>query len=627
MSLKARLRLAVALLMSAMVAVLSGLYLRGFLDAAFSSTHETADSLANQMQAGILENLERQARQATHPPATAAEAVRFWRERASSDPTITGALNRAMRHWRLVSEVFITDDQELILASSAPQRTGLHAPLALKLAEWNKRSVLENLRQVYLGRQDAEVSRAIAIVGESTPVLTIHVVVSSLFLREELRSGMMGVAGMCAACLLASMILALVLPNVILSPLERLSKSLDRINTGDFSTGGESRGEAREFADVFKKLNTLQRQFQGARANVDELRGNVEQLLERLEEAVLLFDAAGRITMAGRAVRTLLDRDPTELTGLTADQVFPQQSGIGALIEKVLSNCSGVRDHACGIKSGDREFTILVSIQPVLRANSGTRLGALVTFRDAESRGEVAEQLEMANRMAAISHLTHGVAHEIKNPLNAIAVHLEVLRSRVDADLPELSIISTEIARLDRVVKTFLDFNRPVQPRLRALDLNDVAREVMRLVRPEAETRRVAATLVNAARPAMLCGDRDLLQQAVLNVVINAVEAMPSGGNLHIEVRRGGGRSELLVSDDGPGIPPEIQNKIFDLYFSTKRHGSGIGLAMTFRFVQLLDGRIEFSTEAGRGTTFRFSFPEAVSPARPETELSRSQQA
>jgi len=108
---------------------------------------------------------------------------------------------------------------------------------------------------------------------------------------------------------------------------------------------------------------------------------------------------------------------------------------------------------------------------------------------------------------------------------------------------------------------------------------------------------------------AHLHGDRDLLQQAILNVVVNGVDAMPEGGRLRIQVRQAGGECLVVVDDEGPGIPPEIQDKIFNLYFSTKGKGSGIGLAIAFRVVQLHNGTIDFTSEPGRGATFRLRFP------------------
>jgi signal transduction histidine kinase len=328
--------------------------------------------------------------------------------------------------------------------------------------------------------------------------------------------------------------------------------------------------------------------------------------------------------MAGRAVGLLLGKEPMDLLGQSATEVFGPSTEIGALVGQAMAEGLPMRDHLVSLTAGDRDYSVLVSIQPLVRAHLGQRIGTLVTLRDAETRGELEAQLDMAGRLTALSQLTRGVAHEIKNPLNAITLHLEVLRSRLEEEMPEVSIISREISRLDRVVKTFLDFNRPVEPHLRPIDLSEVARDIARLVALDAESRNVRIDIRTAPRPATINGDRDLLKQAVLNVVMNAVEAMNSGGDLLIETRRSRGCVELIVSDTGPGIPAEVQDRIFNLYFTTKERGSGIGLAMAFRFVQLHDGRIDFSSETGRGTTFRFSFPEAASPTQSDIELTRS---
>jgi PAS domain S-box-containing protein len=626
MSLKTRLRLAVALLMSAMVFVLSGLYIQSFLETAFARTHEMADSLGNGLRASIGDELQQVAAAANPRPATPEEYREFWQRTVETDPAIARILGRVMSHWRVLSEIFITDESGRIRKSSMPDRTGQPWGAAPNLTEWTHRSLVDNLRQVYLSRQDAELGFPMASEGEKK-LFEIHVVVSSVVMRNELRRGLKTVLYMCVACLVVSLVLALVLPTFVLSPLERLSQSIDLMATGKFEASPQPQREAKEFAAVYSKLNLLGQQYVGAQENADQLRGNVEQLLERLEEAVLLFDASGRLTIAGRAVRRLVGQEPLELIGRQIDEIFPPSSDICSLIAEALRDGQNLRDRVVSVQSADREYSMLVSVQPLIRAPLGQRIGALVTLRDAETRGELEAQLDMASRLTALSQLTRGVAHEIKNPLNAITLHLEVLRSRLEEEMPEVGVIAREISRLDRVVKTFLDFNRPVQPHLRPIDLNELARDVAGLVTPEAQSRNIRVDLRTPARPGMMNGDRDLLKQAILNVVMNGVEAMKAGGDLTIETRRCGGRIELMVSDTGPGIPPEVQDKIFNLYFSTKEHGSGIGLAMAFRFVQLHDGRIDFSSEAGRGTTFRFSFPEAASPIQSDLQLSRGQRA
>jgi signal transduction histidine kinase len=228
----------------------------------------------------------------------------------------------------------------------------------------------------------------------------------------------------------------------------------------------------------------------------------------------------------------------------------------------------------------------------------------------------MATELDVATRLAAISSITGGVAHEIKNPLNAISLRLDLLRARLGQPeeelVAEIDILSNEVRRLDRVVKTFLDFSRPVDVKLTEVDLVAIAREVAELTTPQARLANIQIWFEDAVEAAPIRGDSDILKQAILNLVLNAIEAMKNGGNLWLRVSKEANAVVLNVSDDGPGIPDDARNKVFQLYFTTKIRGSGIGLAMTYRAVQLHNGTINFSTELGRGTAFQMTFPALV---------------
>ena len=235
----------------------------------------------------------------------------------------------------------------------------------------------------------------------------------------------------------------------------------------------------------------------------------------------------------------------------------------------------------------------------------------------------MASQLDVATRLAAISRLTGGVAHEIKTPLNAIALRLELLRAHLgqpdQALSGEIEILSKEVHRLDRVVKTFLDFSRPLDVNLQDVDLGVLAREVTEFVTPQARLAKIEVDFSGPLEPAWMRGDPELLKQAVLNLVTNAMDAMSNlpdthkpGRRLGVRVEKGGDKLSLEVSDTGRGIPPELRDKVFQLYFTTKTNGSGIGLAMTFRAVQLHNGTISFKSDSDSGTTFRLEFPANV---------------
>jgi signal transduction histidine kinase len=194
-------------------------------------------------------------------------------------------------------------------------------------------------------------------------------------------------------------------------------------------------------------------------------------------------------------------------------------------------------------------------------------------------------------------------------------VHLELLREKmrqVDPDTRRhMDIIDREIHRLDRVVQTLVDFNRPVELRLTEFDLRRLVEDVALLASPEAARQGVKVETQLVPAPLPVRADADLIKQALLNVVLNGVQAMSNGGVLLIVARQHEMAATIEVHDQGGGIPPDVRDKIFNLYFTTKKTGSGIGLAMSYRVLQLHNGALDFVTEMGRGTTFRLLLPLA----------------
>jgi signal transduction histidine kinase len=257
----------------------------------------------------------------------------------------------------------------------------------------------------------------------------------------------------------------------------------------------------------------------------------------------------------------------------------------------------------------------------------GTRMGALVTFTDLESRERISTQLQVSERMAQLAHITKGVAHEVKNPLNSMRLWLENLKECLPTgdELPQqaVRVLDSEIDRLDTVVKRFLDFTRPPEMRQEETSLKELLEEVLAVERPRMDKAsvKVAARFISDVPPVLV--DRDLLRQALINLLVNAVDAMPGGGRLTVSLDRRGEMADIEIEDSGRGIAPEHSQRIFQLFFTTKPGGSGIGLASAFRTVQLLNGSIDFKSEVGRGTTFRIELPLArqLEPALSRTRF------
>jgi len=241
------------------------------------------------------------------------------------------------------------------------------------------------------------------------------------------------------------------------------------------------------------------------------------------------------------------------------------------------------------------------------------RMGCLITLRDTGSRAEIRHQIDSTTKLAAIGRLMSGVAHEVKNPLNAMVLQLEVLKARLGEDggrvHPQMEVLAEEMRRLDRVVKTFLDFTRPVEIHPVKVEIEPLVRRVFALAEPQAKGNNVKLILASNGPVPPLLMDRDLMKQALLNLVLNGCQAMPGGGELTVTPRVKLNAVELEITDTGVGIPPEAQEKIFSLFYTTKPGGTGVGLAVVFRVVQLHNGAIEFTSEVHHGTTFRITLP------------------
>ena len=218
-----------------------------------------------------------------------------------------------------------------------------------------------------------------------------------------------------------------------------------------------------------------------------------------------------------------------------------------------------------------------------------------------------------ARRLVALSRLSAGVAHEIKNPLNAMSIHLELLRTKLGGsrDAAEhLPVIMGELRRLDEVVQTFLKFSRPEQLTLKPTSLLTMLQDIGHIAEAEGERAGVRVEINCPASVPEVRADASSLQNALLNLALNGCQAMPSGGTLRIAAAPiAGDRVAITVTDSGVGIPAEHLDKIFNLYFTTKEGGTGIGLAMVYRTIQLHDGDITVESAPGRGTTFTVTLP------------------
>ncbi len=629
MPLRAHLTLWLVLVMAVIVAAVGAFDLAQEINNQFQFTKERAENCRERAEEAANRALARNPTEPSIPNAL------------RQDAQLPNELSKIMTAKNSpVIEIAVCNPQGIIVADTAPTSVGTKFPPYPEFGPLVEGSLKQKIKilagiaakQVkFLTRFAAmhkyQLSEGLAQVGQQTPAVYFRVVVDPGLIEPEIVPTLRSHVKTSILSLIGSIVAAFVFSAIAFRPIGKLGKMLDSVTKGEFETATASPGTkapADEFSVVASKVNLLGQQLRGAQYDFSDLRGNFERLLDDLEDAVLVFGRDRRLVVAAGAVEKFLGRERSELIGKTLIEIFPATTSLGLLLQKALQTGHSLRNQRVPVAtSGNGGSSVPVALlsvdvleAPAAGAASGSA-GILVRLRDPEATRQIGKQLQTAERLSAISRITGGVAHEVKNPLNAILMHVELARMKLakgDHDLtPQMDIIGSEIVRLDRVVKTFLDFTRPVELHLIEVPLETFVNEIADLARPLAEAARIRVSVEQQAGNARIGVDLDLLKQAMLNVVMNAIEAMPDGGDLRLESSVNGDDAEIRVSDTGSGIAPELKSKVFGLYFTTKQSGSGIGLAMTFRIVQLHDGTIDFTSEPGKGATFIIRIPTAIS--------------
>jgi len=508
-----------------------------------------------------------------------------------------------------IYEITISDANGTVLVSSDASQRDKKVARRPPVSSLVRAGFFQQLRELYGPPQTYEFTLPFQL--GTAPFGDIRVGLSSALIRDEISPGLMSAGYWALGSVLLSTLLAFVVSTIALAPIGRISAQLDRISAGQFDAEPVvERGD--ELGVVSTKIVGIGKQLRDVREIFSTLRENLDQVMSGLEDGLLLFNGEGRAVLVSPSVEKFLGGRSEELRGRRATEIFPVRHPLRNVLTMDGDQIESAEGKEVTVDGSKGPRRIGVSVQAI--REHGMRIGTLMTLRDVESLERIGNQLEVSERLAALGRVTAGVAHEVKNPLNSMRLWLEVLKANMPVE-PEpqqaVKMLDSEIDRLDRAVKTFLNFTKPVELNLEETDLRVLLEEVLDAARPSITKAGLAlrADLPSDVPPVLV--DRQLIHQAMLNLLLNACDFTDSGGSITLSLRRAGEFAVIAVKDSGRGIPPENQKKIFQLFFTTRPGGSGIGLPNTFRFVQLHNGRIEFESEAGRGTTFRVELPLA----------------
>ena len=551
-----------------------------------------------------------------------------------ADPGLRSILESSL-YSKNVTFAAIVDTQGVAVAHADTGMEGRTLAREELLNDVLEKTALSELAAIYAG-QGRNLEFRQPLLLDNTEFGSIRIGVSTLLIRQDLGSSLRPAITTAVAGLVVAIGFALLLAQLLLRPIHVIRSGLTRLGRGELDVRLDL-NQSDEFGELGASFNEVTAQLSADRSHMAGQVANLESAVEHLEDALAMVSPRGELLFTNPAMRSLL---PKAAPGAPLGGLLPSGHPVLGLIEQTLLTAQSRGPLSAtfpAIRGGGESGERLVMTHAVNDAR-GQLVGVMFIARNLEYLSQVQSTIRYSRKLAALGRLSAGVAHEVKNPLNAMMIHLELLRQQVSAPTAaaasggdsqrlrssiidrtppdntaaarSVDVIADEIRRLDEVVQGFLKFSRPEDLRLQPVSLDLLFKEIVPIIRPEVERSHVDLQ-VDCDAPDVN-GDLAMLRQAFLNLALNACQAMPDGGTLRIRAEAVAGRRVAVsVSDTGVGIEPEHLQRIFDLYFTTKPKGSGIGLSMVYRTVQMHDGDIEVQSTPGAGTTFRVLLPQA----------------
>ncbi len=507
----------------------------------------------------------------------------------------------------------IVDPQGKTLLHSEGAKTERPHPTRPKLEDLLSLGPIDRFTVLY--QEGSIFDSTLPITWENVPIGEIIVGIHTSLLRERMTSSLKTSVVFALVALPIAWLLTMGLATLTLRPIHALAEQMEQLRQGRFDVLTDlSRTD--EFRELASQLQLLGQQLKSDRLNTLSEETHLQGVIEHLEDGVIVVDDQGKALFLNQAMEFMVDIPGPHLPGHRLESLGESFTPLIRLVNQALAEKKDLKAVPCSLPRKGEFKSFYIS---VINLRSSPRFhGAMILCRDIESMKTLQSLVRYAAQLTTLGQLTSGLAHEVKNPLNAMVIHLEILKEGakgLNGDFQKsLEVLEGEVHRLDRVVLGFLKFMRPQELELSSVNVNRLLKRELSLLEREWGDKGIRFILNCESDLPAISADPDLLRQVFLNIILNACQAMEEqGGEIRVATStHQDNEIRISISDQGPGIPPEMQEKIFQLYYTTKHHGSGLGLSLVYRFIQLHEGVIDVQTEMGKGTTFSIRLPRKI---------------
>lgn len=508
----------------------------------------------------------------------------------------------------LLYALIVNPQGKTVLHSEGPKTERQH-PERPKLDGLRSLGPIERFNVLY--QEGTIFDSTLPMTWENAPIGEVIVGIHTSLLRERMTSAIQTSMLFALVTLPIVWLLTMGLATLTLRPIRALALQMEQLRQGHFDVLTDlSRTD--EFRELASQLQLLGQQLKSDRLKSFSEESHFQGVIEHLEDGVILVDAQGTILFLNQAMEKMVDLPVTHLPGRDLTILGETFSPLTRLVGQALREKKDFKAIPCSLPRKAESKSFYVSV--ICLGTSSDVHGAMILCRDVESMKTLQKLIRYAAQLTTLGQLTSGLAHEVKNPLNSMVIHLEILKEETRGlngeFLNSLQILEGEVQRLDRVVLGFLKFMRPQELEISPVNVNQLLRKEVSLVEAEWGSKGIKFILECEPDLPAISADPDLLRQVFLNILLNACQAMEFGGEVKIATATHEDHEiRITITDQGPGIPPEVREKVFQLYYTTKPHGSGLGLPLAYRFVQLHEGVLDVQSEIGKGTTFIIRLP------------------